>query len=204
MKSSAGAPPLDRIFRQNMSTPNFLSVVLTRQEDNLPGGTAPQTGQLTIGTVIPTLEDITKQKKLPAVVDQFGVQHWQTLLDDNGIIGPDGNPISTNTSLSDPVQGSPHQLHVMLDTGFTFPQVPREVADAIYGRVPGAEFIPQTNSPGFWRIPCDYELNITFLFGGVKYPVHPLDMTIEESDSGRTGMCQATVCPNSPICILLL
>ncbi|KAL5522149.1 hypothetical protein ACEPAF_2006 [Sanghuangporus sanghuang] len=198
MKSSAGAPPLDRIFRQNTSTPNFLSVLLTRQEDNLPEGTAPQSGQLTVGSVIPTLGDITKQKKLPALVDQFGVQHWQTLLDENGIIGPDGKPIPTNTSISDPEQGTEQQFHVMLDTGFTFPQVPRQVADALYGRVPDAEFVPQSDTPGYWRVPCDYELNITFVFDGVKYPIHPLDMTLEEPDSEATGMCQATFQQISP------
>ncbi|EJD00481.1 acid protease, partial [Fomitiporia mediterranea MF3/22] len=194
VKSSSGAPPLDRIFRQNTSTPNFISVLLTRETDANPGGTSPQAGQLTIGSVIPTLEDVTKQKKLPALQDQFGIQHWQTLLDENGIIGPDSKNITTNTSIPDPAQGNAHQFHVIFDTGFTYPQVPREIADAIYGRVPDAVFVPQQGTPGYWRVPCDYELNVTFSFGGVKYPISPLDLTTPEQtdSSGKAKTCMST------------
>ena len=134
-------------------------------------------------------------KQLPALVDQFGVQHWETVLDANGIIGPDGEQMTTNTTIENPTVGTANQLHAVFDTGFTFPQVQREVADAIYGRVPGAEFVSQSSSPGYWRIPCDYELNISFVFSGVKYPVAPLDMTfVEETDSsGKPTKCGATV-----------
>ncbi|KAH8113072.1 acid protease [Phellopilus nigrolimitatus] len=199
VKTSAGDTPLDRIFRQNLTTPNFLSVLLSREPEN-NSGSAPQTGQLTIGSVIPTLEAITNQKKLPALVDQFNIQHWETLLDANGILGPDGQNISTNTTIPDPTAGAENQLHVAFDTGFTYPQVPRNVADAIYGRVPGAEFVSQSGSPGYWRVPCDYELNITFLFGGVKYPISPLDVTtVETSDSsGKAKTCMATFQQISP------
>ena len=185
---------LDRIFRQNLTTPNFLSVLLSRVSDDLPG-TTPQTGQLTVGSVIPGLESITSMKHLPALVDQFGVQHWETVLDANGIIGPDGVAIATNTTIENPTVGAEDQLHVVFDTGFTFPQVQQSVADAIYGRVPGAEFITQSSAPGYWRIPCDYELNISFVFSGVKYPISPLDMTyVEETDNnGKPTKCGATV-----------
>lgn len=193
VNSSAGDTVLDRIFRQNLTTPNFLSVLLSRASDDLPGQT-PQTGQLTVGSIIPGMEGITGMKQLPALVDQFGVQHWETVLDANGIIGSDGEAIATNTTIDKPTVGTENQLHVVFDTGFTFPQVQRDVADAIYGRVPGAEFVAQSSSPGYWRIPCDYELNISFVFAGVKYPISPLDMTIvEETDSsGKPTKCAAT------------
>ncbi|KAI5122263.1 hypothetical protein M0805_007127 [Coniferiporia weirii] len=187
VKTSAGDPPLDRIFRQNTSTPNFISVLLERDTDKA----APQTGQLTVGSVIPSYEDVTKQKKLPALVDQFGIQHWETLLDANGIVGPDGQNITTNTTIANPTSGAADQFHVVFDTGFTFPQVPRTIADAIYGRVPGAEFVTQQSSPGYWRVPCDYELNVTFVFGGVNYPINPLDLTTPE-DSSDSKNCMAT------------
>ncbi|EJD00444.1 acid protease [Fomitiporia mediterranea MF3/22] len=154
--NSTLAPPLDRIFRQNTSTPNFISVLLTRMTDERPGGTAPQTGQLTIGSVIPTLENITRQAKLPALRD-----------------------LLAKTSISDPKQGSTNQLHVMFDTGTNLALVSREIADTIYGRVLDAAFFPQDEA-GYWQIPCDYELNVTFSFGGVKYPIVPLALTKPE------------------------
>lgn len=192
VKSSAGDPPLDRIFRQNTSTPNFISVYLTRAGDP----SEAQTGQLTIGTVVPEYSDITKQTKLPALTDQFGVQHWETLLDANGIIGPDGKNLNTKTTISNPSAGTADQLHVVFDTGYTFPQVPQSVADAIYGRVPDAEFVTQTSSPGYWRVPCDYELNISFSLGGATFPIAPLDLTTPEG--GTSKSCIGTFQQISP------
>lgn len=32
---------------------------------------------------------------------------------------------------------------------------------------------------GVWVVPCGTEVNVTFVFGGRKYPMHPLDMTLE-------------------------
>jgi hypothetical protein len=46
-----------------------------------------------------------------------------------------------------------------------YPQVPRDVADAIYGRVPGAEY---DSKHQMWTIPCGIEVNLTFSIGGVK------------------------------------
>lgn len=200
VKSQKGDPPLDRIFRQNMSTPNFITVLLSRESDAEPGGSLPQTGQLTVGSIIPDKKDITNQPKLPALTDEFGIQHWQTLLDANGIIGPDGQNITTTTSISNPKHGTKNQLHAILDTGFSFPQVTRDIADSIYGRVPGAEFITQNNTPGYWRIPCDYELNVSFVLGGVKYPIHPLDLTVPEKvdSSGNPTTCKSTFQQISP------
>ena len=55
---------------------------------------------------------------------------------------------------------------------FTFSQVPREVSDAIYGRVQGAYYDTRKE---WWVVPCGQYINISFNFGGVNYPIHPLD-----------------------------
>jgi hypothetical protein len=94
-------------------------------------------------------------------------QHWAALLDE--IIGPDGQPIRLDSIVDHTPDG---ELVAVLDTGFTLPQVPRAVSDAIYGRVQGAEY---STKYGWWLIPCAQELNISFVFGGVTFPVHPLD-----------------------------
>ncbi|KAI5122014.1 hypothetical protein M0805_008006 [Coniferiporia weirii] len=191
--SVVGATPLDRIFMQDRTTPNFLSVELSSAPDKdfADGTREVQFGQLSIGEVVEGFEAILNETKLPALVDQFGVQHWQTLLDGNGIIGPDGQRINTTTGIPNPTAGAEDQLHVVFDTGFTFPQVPRAIADAIYGRIPGATFVPELDGvTNFWIIPCDYELNVTFLFAGVEYPISPLDLSIfAGTDGNGTQVC---------------
>lgn len=67
----------------------------------------------------------------------------------------------------------------------------RPVADAIYARVPGAKF---ENVSGFgetYTIPCNVELNVTFKFHNVSYPIHPLDTSL---DIGRTDALGNAVC----------
>ncbi len=57
----------------------------------------------------------------------------------------------------------------------------RAIAAAIYSRVPGAKLATIDASPSpVWTVPCDFELNITFKFGGVAYPVHPLDTVMRD------------------------
>lgn len=125
VNSSAGDPPLDRIYQTDTSLPRILTVLLSRETDALPGGTPARAGQLSIGEVIPFYEGILNQTKLPGLVDQFGptLQHWETLLDANGIIGPDGEKIETTTTIENATAGSVNQLHVVLDTGFSLPAV---------------------------------------------------------------------------------
>ena len=49
-------------------------------------------------------------------------------------------------------------------------------------------------SPGYWRVPCDYEFSMTFVFSGVAVPNAPLDMTmVEKPDrNGLPIICIAT------------
>lgn len=84
-KNPSGDPPLDRIFRQNTSTPNYLTVLLGRSDD--PDEKFP--GDLTVGELIPGYENITNQPKLAiadVVASDAASQHWATLLDENGIV----------------------------------------------------------------------------------------------------------------------
>lgn len=76
------------------------------------------------------------------------------------IIGPDGKQIKKKSIVDDTPKG---ELVSVLDSGFTLPQVPRSVSDAIYGRVQGAEY---DSKNGWWLVPCSQELNISFVLGG--------------------------------------
>ena len=68
-KSSKGDTPLSYIFKQNMTTPNFLTVILSQTADDGAFRVisflanrleVPQLGQLTIGRLVPGLEAIMK------------------------------------------------------------------------------------------------------------------------------------------------
>jgi len=138
MGSSAGAAVVDRIFRQNTSTPNFISVLLGRYDD--PTDTFP--GDITIGDIIDGFENISLQSKLEITeggvqdartidfpdfiivsVLESGSQHWQSLIDENGILGPDGQPIALTTVVDKTANGQ--ALTAVFDTGFSLTQVPK-------------------------------------------------------------------------------
>lgn len=170
-----------------MSTPNYLTALLGRSDD--PTDLYP--GDITVGELVPGFENVTTFPKLPVAqvpVRDENDQHWQILIDKNGIIGPDGKVINV-TSV---VDGGP-RLNAVLDTGFSLPQVPRQVSDAIYGRIPGATFGDVGRGAGqSWMIPCDAEVNLTFIIGGVQYPIHPLDTSLSWSANG-TNFCVGSV-----------
>lgn len=116
-----GDTVLDSIFRQNISAPNILTILLGRSED--PAEIYP--GNITVGEVLQGFENITSQPQVPVTIvtaPDAEAQHWQVLLDEDGIIGPDGQPILIQTG----VQSTPNQnqLTAVFDTGFSFPQVP--------------------------------------------------------------------------------
>ncbi|CDO77320.1 hypothetical protein BN946_scf184775.g10 [Trametes cinnabarina] len=130
-----GDSVLDRIFRQNTTTPNFITILLGRAGD--PSDTF--VGDFTVGEVVQPFGNITQQPKLPVTQTAYrSGQHWSALLDPNGDY--------------------------------------RAIAASIYGRVPGAKLTTVTGIPGnMWTLPCTTELNVTFVFSGMQYPIHPLD-----------------------------
>ncbi|KAI8978776.1 acid protease [Trametes punicea] len=204
--SSAGDPTLDRIFQQDTSTPNFITVLLGRIRDP----TDSPTGDLTVGEVLPGYDQITSQPKLPVSAvasSDSGNQHWQILLDADGIIGPAGDNIIDELNIETAVSSTSNkkQLTVVLDTGFSLPQVPSRVAEAFYKNVPGAALVNRADLNGqVWQLPCDKEVNVTFKFSGVKYPIHPLDTNLDlnlTDSSGKrvcVGAFQPTDLQNEP------
>jgi len=188
--NGTGDPPLDRIFQQNTSTPNYLTVLLGRSDDkfdNVPGN-------ITIGELLPGYANISSQPKLNVTelkLTESSAQHWQTLLDANGIIGPDGTSVDVTTGVS--TTSNDKQLTVVFDTGYSLPQVPSDVAQAFYENVPGAQYINNVASLAgpAWQIPCDYEVNVTFKFGGTNYPINPLDTSLDlgATDSDGKPIC---------------
>ncbi|KAI9448437.1 acid protease [Lactarius indigo] len=185
----AGDTPLDRIFRQNLTTPNYLTVLLNR-----PNDTAEKyTGAMTIGEALPQYSNITNQPKVPVSVLQTIIseaQHWSIILDSNGIIGPDGKAIKVTSNATYAPIHDVNQLVAIIDTGFTFPQVPSEVAHALYSGAKGAKLTNVEETGGdVWVIDCDAEVNVTFLIGGQSYPIHPLDTNRQVTDGNGNNVC---------------
>lgn len=188
LSGSTGDSVLNRIFIEN----NVSSPSITFHLDRA-NGSVSNTGMLTIDEVLPQYSNITSYTKLP--IDKVhrltdADQHWQVLTDTNGIIGPDGNAITLDSIVPSAPNG---QLVAVLDTGFTLTQVPRTVSDAIYGRVPGAVFDTKNE---FWTVPCDSLLSISFVFGGVQIPIHPLDTVMSEfnyQNANGTTVCVGSV-----------
>jgi hypothetical protein len=178
MGNGTGDTPLSRIFQLNKTTQNFMSFQLDRKND--PADTI--TGQITVSEFVSGYESVASQPKLSVKDVPFldtSSQHWAILTDKNGVIGPDGNVLSFE-SIVPHIRGG--QLVAVLDSGFTLSQVPRKMADAIYGRVQGASY---SADDGAWMVPCDQQLNISFIFGGVNMFVHPLDVVSNDFRSGN-------------------
>jgi len=80
-----------------------------------------------------------------------------------------------------------NQLTGVFDTGFTISQVSSELATAVYGRIPGAELTNRSDVGEIWEVPCDKEVNMTFIFAGQKIPIHPLDTAIDLNVTNSSG-----------------
>lgn len=118
--------------------------------------------------------------------NEQGSQHWSLLID--SIIGPDGSTVNVHTSV--PKQ---KKLVAVLDSGFSLPQVPKNVSDAFYGRVRGAYFNEHADiGSAAWELPCDQPLNASFTIGGVHYPIHPLDLSLNFN-----GKCYGSFQPST-------
>ncbi|KAH8805398.1 hypothetical protein F5884DRAFT_754969 [Xylogone sp. PMI_703] len=162
LSNSSGDPALDRIF-QNTSIPNIVTFYLNREnnpnyDEIIPGPLA--SGQLSIGTILSGLEDVQSMPKLPAL----------TLLDTNAI-GPDGSRIVTKTTIDNPDNGTEYQYHVDFDTRANFPSDATDAADS-----------------GVYTFHCSYELNVFFVFHGIEYPIHPLDVSLPAPSALQVGI----------------
>ena len=102
---SSGDAVSDRIFQQNTSTPNYITFLLGRNDDP----TDPPTGDLTVGELMSGYENVTSQPKLSvSSVSSAEIenQHWQILLDADGIVGPAGNDVISEFNVQSAVDST--------------------------------------------------------------------------------------------------
>jgi hypothetical protein len=193
LNTSDAKPPVDNLFSQNKTTPNYLTILLGRSDD--PDNQYP--GDLTVGEIVDGYDDVLNQPKLNVTWAKYGNQHWSTLVDPGGIIGPDGQPLNVRTHVSSTKNSK--QLTTMFDSGYTLPQVPADVAQEIYSQIEGAQLKNIDGLGEIWTMDCSMEVNITFKFAGNSYPVHPLDSTMPASNVGLQddSFCLGTFQPIS-------
>ncbi|KAF5325311.1 hypothetical protein D9619_009569 [Psilocybe cf. subviscida] len=161
-----GRSVLRNIFEQHPTEPNFIAMDLTRTGDleDTAGGS------FTIGEY--EQEDYAQAVEGAPVLPQFpvGGNRWTVLLDG---IYVDQVPIELKSAVSDVPGG---KVQALLDTGDPTAIVPVALMDAIYSKVPGA--IQYTDGTAhIWILPCNTTTNVELVFGGVRYPIHPLDLS---------------------------
>ena len=117
----------------------------------------------TISEYVDGFEDVAKQTKLfrtPAqTVNITDTPRWSVIMDSMTV---NGKKFKFNESVVDEVEDD--KQVVVLDTGFTFSQLPPAAVDFIYSSIPGAKF---NSTSGLWVVPCESTTQLSFEFGWV-------------------------------------
>jgi saccharopepsin len=159
-----GRSVLQNIFMQNPTEPNFIAIALSRTGDL----EETDGGSFTIGEYLPQYADVANQTKLSQY--PTGGDRWTTLLEGAYV---DGTAIAVVSNITGVPSG---QGQTLLDTGNPAAIFPVAMYDAIYSSIPGSALL---NVPGtrIWVIPCNTTTSLEFVFGGERFPVHPLDLS---------------------------
>lgn len=76
------------------------------------------------------------------------------------------------------------------------------VAQAMYSEIPGAILTNLSDFGDIWVLPCDQQVNATFLFGGVEFPIHPLDLNFDGFDLETDGLAYCVGAVSAfPLCL---
>ena len=144
-----GRAPITSLFAQNTSLPNNFDVQLGRTSELEDVAE----GVFVISDHADGFEAVTQAPQLPRVA----ADHWSIVMDAMLV---DGTRVAFNKSR---ISGVPSgKIVAALDTGFSFPPLPRPAVDAIYGSIPGAKYDPYGH---LWLVPCHASANLSFVFG---------------------------------------
>ncbi|PIL33825.1 hypothetical protein GSI_03531 [Ganoderma sinense ZZ0214-1] len=156
--------PMTALFAQEPALPNSFDVQLSRPATEFA---ETASGLLVISAHAAGYEGVAGAPQLPR--PRAAPQHWSVAMDAMLV---NGESFAFDRSA---IEGVPAgKVVAALDTGSSFPALPAAAIAAIYGSVPGAVY---DGDSGLWLVPCDSSPNVTFVFGGQEFPVHPLDLT---------------------------
>ncbi|KAI0640059.1 aspartic peptidase domain-containing protein [Trametes polyzona] len=180
-----GRPILHNIFSSLPNQPNYITFLLSRPElGPNPGGV------FTISELVSDLSAVTSAPRLAALTNAT----WTTVLD--GVYA-NGQLLTGHSALRETYINGTHSdipeeaTIATLDTGTSYTRGPQYYVDAIFRDVPGAILTDNadgSNGTGY-IIPCDTKINVTLVFGGQKYPIHPIDMLVLNTAPNGTFYC---------------
>ncbi|KAL1951300.1 hypothetical protein VTO73DRAFT_449 [Trametes versicolor] len=160
-----GRPIAHNILSALEDQPNYFTFLLSRPELGVNPG-----GVFTISELVTELSAITSAPHL----ETLGNGTWTTLLDGVYVDGVllDGHSDAREAYVSEFHHDIPGNATIAtIDTGSSY-----------------------DGSNGFgYVIPCDTKLNISFVFGGQQYPVHPIDMVTVNTAPNGTFYCTGAI-----------
>lgn len=147
-----GRSLLSNIFLSDLSTPNHIAFRLDRLYDD----NSTDTGSFDIGTFAPGLEAVNNTAEIPIFSTKPDHNiYWSALVDGVAVNGKNQTLQTTITNGNIPPTG---KVSAVLDTGYSYPQVSREVAAAIYEPMGGVF----SRRDGSYIVPCEAQANLTF------------------------------------------
>jgi len=159
---------LDNVFSIHPSDPNFITFALSRSTMGVTDG-----GVFTIAEIASEFSEI--DNATPLQVD-VASNRWVTTLD---AVIVNGQRLTGHG-----LKGDANGLSALLDTGTSLAQAPPFFVDAMYASIPGSQ---QQN--GQYEVPCDAKIDISFVFAGATFPVHPIDATFPVKDDNGNVVC---------------
>ncbi|KAJ7753950.1 aspartic peptidase domain-containing protein [Mycena maculata] len=181
-EASLGQSFLFNIFDQTPGQDNFIGISLSRTADL--EGTAD--ASLAINEYDDKYAAVADAPILPLFPG--GNQRFSILVDGFSI---DGASISPPPST---VPGAPAgKIVALIDTGTPTAQIPQQLFDAIYGKIPGAILIT-ADGTSIWTVPCNTTAILSIEIGGQPFPIHPLDL----SDVYFDNVTKAVTCSPGP------
>ncbi|KAF9500769.1 acid protease [Pleurotus eryngii] len=165
--TTLGRSPIVNIFYQNMTLPNFFTLLLGRTDD-------PDDERAGVFTISEYVSEFSAVGETPKLTSQT-IAHWSVLV--NGV-KVSGQSLPLNSSVATVSQG---KAVAVLDSGFSLPPIPSAWVDAIYGAIPGSARVSDipalADSPIEWIVPCNQSTEVSFSIGGRDFPIHPIDLT---------------------------
>ncbi|EPS95500.1 hypothetical protein FOMPIDRAFT_1025795 [Fomitopsis schrenkii] len=163
---------LTNIFNLVPDEPAYMTFLLSRTNTGVTQG-----GVMSIGELVSNLTHIKEAPKLPVFTDAG----WVTVSDGVVVNGKHHAAHTVSTA-------SGKKSLAMIDTGTTVGTIPRDVLDFMYKDLPGAKWSEDDST---YQVPCNTKVNISLVFSGVSYPIHPIDAVIPDIGDDGAVSCYA-------------
>ncbi|KAH9934496.1 aspartic peptidase domain-containing protein [Epithele typhae] len=163
-----------QLFKLVPELPNYVTFQLDTKSPY--GSELGNGGVFTIGSVLSDAEEVLDSP----VMESLLPGQWMSFLqrvEVNGRTLSGHSNITNDTALGKIVTVPEGNTVVLFDTGSALIQGPSWYVDEIYSGVEGANRTIIGGSDVAWEVPCDTKLNISWVFDGVTYPLHPVDST---------------------------